>query len=268
MSNTSPPGDSPLAAVAEAFRKLWLTLASIPTEACGQPAHPGWNEPFTRAGPLIVEFNAAVSEARRISGVLAPVADEAILRAEAVVAELIERLNARRHDRLPGLLAMECIRIGDTLKNLAALGAGGVPPLEPGAGAKAPAPPRPAAPTDNPLSPGAPETAPGAGSPAWIARCGGLLFCSTDFGTVRRGADTFQFTPTQRACVEFLIGAWEKGRREFTNSELLEAAGSTATFVRDVFRSNGKAVPAWNNLVVEVEGKRGTYTLRLTSETA
>src|SRR5207253_10881659 len=100
---------------------------------------------------------------------------------------------------------------------------------------------------------------------AWVPRCGGALSCSPDYGTVRRGTETFTFTPTQRACLKYLIEAWEKGRREFTNRELLEVAGSTADYIRDVFRSNGKPVPAWNHLITEVEGKRGSYTLRLTS---
>ena len=39
------------------------------------------------------------------------------------MAELIERLNARRSDRLPGLLAPECIDISNALNNLAALNA-------------------------------------------------------------------------------------------------------------------------------------------------
>jgi hypothetical protein len=120
---TPNPGDSPFASVAEAFRKLWLTLASIPPAASGNPRHPGWDEPFRHAPPLIVEFNAAVSEARRISGVLTPVADRAIRQAEGAVAELIERLNGRSGDCLPGLLAPECIRISDALMNLAALDA-------------------------------------------------------------------------------------------------------------------------------------------------
>ena len=93
----------------------------------------------------------------------------------------------------------------------------------------------------------------------------GLDRNSPDYGTVRRGTETFTFTPTQRACLKYLIEAWEKGRREFTNRELLEVAGSTADYIRDVFRSNGKPVPAWNHLITEVEGKRGSYTLRLAS---
>lgn len=116
---TPNPGTSPFATVAEAYRKLWQTLAAIPPEACGNPRHPGWDERFRLAGPLVQEFDAAASEARRIPGVLAPVADRAIQQAEATVTELLERLNARSADRLPGLLAPTCIRIGNALQDLA-----------------------------------------------------------------------------------------------------------------------------------------------------
>jgi hypothetical protein len=108
--------------------------------------------------------------------------------------------------------------------------------------------------------------APADESVAWVPRCGGALFCSPDYGSVRRGTETFTFSPSQRACLRYLVEAWERGRREFTNRELLDAAGSTANYIRDVFRSNGKAVPAWNNMITEVEGKKGSYTLRLTPE--
>jgi hypothetical protein len=101
-------------------------------------------------------------------------------------------------------------------------------------------------------------------SVVWVTRCDSLL-CSPDYGTVRRGAETFTFTDTQKACVKFMVEAWEKGRREFSNQELLDAVGSTGNYIRDVFRSNGKAVTAWKNLIVEADGKKGRYTLRLTS---
>ena len=55
--------------------------------------------------------------------------------------------------------------------------------------------------------------------------------------------------------MKFIIEAWEKGRQEFTNGELLEAAGSTADYIRDVFRSNGKAAARLNKLTVGAEGK-------------
>jgi hypothetical protein len=64
----------------------------------------------------------------------------------------------------------------------------------------------------------------------------------------------------------FAIAGWEQGRRDFTNRELLEASGSTANYIRDVFRSNGKPIPAWGKLLVEAERKKGSYALRLTSD--
>jgi hypothetical protein len=100
----------------------------------------------------------------------------------------------------------------------------------------------------------------------WVSYCGGAFLCSSDFGTVRRGDEEFRLTSNQRACIGFMIGAWQKGRREFTNLELLEAVGSSADSIRNVFRSNGKSVPAWNSLIVEVEGKKGKYTLRVSEK--
>lgn len=115
-------------------------------------------------------------------------------------------------------------------------------------------------------TPRSPETPTASGElGAWVVRCGGSLICSPDYATIRRGGDSFSLTPTQRACLRFIIEAWEHGRREFTNQELLAESGSTASYIRDAFRSNGKSVPAWNRLIVEVEGKKGSYTLCLTS---
>ncbi len=132
MSENAPADgpSSPLATVAETFRKLWWALATIPSEAINDPRHPRWDESFRRAGPLAVEFEAAVSEARRTPGVLAPVAGDAIRQAESLVAELVERLIARSPNRLPGLLAPECIRIGNALKNLAAMQPTSIPTAE------------------------------------------------------------------------------------------------------------------------------------------
>jgi hypothetical protein len=109
---------------------------------------------------------------------------------------------------------------------------------------------------------------PPAADSGWVLRCGGTLRCSPDYGTVWRGAERFSFTPNQRAAVKHMVEAWEYGHREVTNTELLDAVGSDGNYIRDVFRSNGKMATAWNNLIVEVEGTKSTYTLRLTHGTS
>lgn len=100
---------------------------------------------------------------------------------------------------------------------------------------------------------------------AWVTHCGGQLKCSPDFGFIRRGTDEFTLNPGQRAVIRHMVEHWSAGRHAFTNRELLDAADSTADYVRDIFRSNGKAVPAWNNLIVAVQGSKGMYTLGLTT---
>ena len=76
----------------------------------------------------------------------------------------------------------------------------------------------------------------------WSRRCGGLLHCSPGFGTVRRHEAEFHLTPNQRNVIEYMVGRWEKGHRQFTNEQLVGKSGGTADHVRDIFRSNGRAV--------------------------
>jgi hypothetical protein len=95
-----------------------------------------------------------------------------------------------------------------------------------------------------------------------IPRCGGRLLCSRDYGTVVRGDSQYTFTDTQRAAIKFMIEAYETRPRVFTNTELLDESGSAGTSFPDVFKPGGIRHPAWGELIVPVEGKRGRYELK------
>lgn len=97
-------------------------------------------------------------------------------------------------------------------------------------------------------------------SGALAPRCDGRLLCSPDFGVIHRGAETFTLSPTQREVIRHMVEAWEARPRAFTQRELLEACGSTANYLSDVFKRCG----AWGALIVCTAGRKGVYELRFT----
>lgn len=80
---------------------------------------------------------------------------------------------------------------------------------------------------------------------------------SVDYRSVQWEGREFVFSPNQAAVVKVLWEAMEDGTPEVGGDTLLEAAGSEAVRMRDVFRDH----PAWGSLIVP--GARRTYRLAM-----
>lgn len=70
---------------------------------------------------------------------------------------------------------------------------------------------------------------------------------SLDFRSVRWFGTRYDFTSTQAACLKILWNCWEQGTPGIGELTILEAAGSGADRLRDVF-GKGKH-PAWGKLI-------------------
>lgn len=79
---------------------------------------------------------------------------------------------------------------------------------------------------------------------------------SKDFRSVNWFGSSYTFTAAQAAAVKLLWEAWEEGVPELSQETLLEASGSEANKLADVFRDH----PAWNSLIV-AGSSRGAYRL-------
>jgi hypothetical protein len=72
----------------------------------------------------------------------------------------------------------------------------------------------------------------------------------------------YTFTPGQRPVVQELVRAWKAAEPGVLQEKLIAKAGSSASLIRDVFRSSGRPHDAWQDGVIrEVEGARGFYSL-------
>ena len=72
------------------------------------------------------------------------------------------------------------------------------------------------------------------------------------FTSVEWYGKEYTFTPNQRAVVKVLWEAMESGSASVSDGTLIDAAGSDAKNLRDIFRSNSKQHPAWGNMIVNV----------------
>ena len=99
----------------------------------------------------------------------------------------------------------------------------------------------------------------------WHIRAGGALVCSPDCGVVRFDDADHYLSGGTRAAFGFMLSAYEhEDRRDtFSTAEILDAAGSAATRVRDALRPSGGTYSIWNTFVVQVEGRQGFYRFRL-----
>lgn len=84
---------------------------------------------------------------------------------------------------------------------------------------------------------------------------------SADFSTVTWGREVFIFTEPQSKVVGFLWREWEKGTPYVSNKTLCDLCDSEGERLRDVFRSNSIAHPAWQKFIVSVG--RGKYKLEV-----
>ena len=74
---------------------------------------------------------------------------------------------------------------------------------------------------------------------------------SQNFGYVNWYGTKFTFSATQQGVVQRLWKAKIDGTHVVSDADLLEACGSDAGLLRDVFRSRGVYHPAWNTLIVK-----------------
>jgi hypothetical protein len=85
---------------------------------------------------------------------------------------------------------------------------------------------------------------------------------SADFRSCTVHGEEYDFGPAQAAVVRQLWEAHDSGTPAVGQETLLEGAGLDGDRLRDVFRKNGQAHPAWGVLVVQGAGK-GTFRLDL-----
>jgi hypothetical protein len=83
---------------------------------------------------------------------------------------------------------------------------------------------------------------------------------SPDFRSVCWFGETYEFTPTQAACVKILWECWKQGSPMIGESTILDRARSSGDRLRDVFRSNRVCHPAWGKMIRPGD-RRGTFRL-------
>ena len=83
---------------------------------------------------------------------------------------------------------------------------------------------------------------------------------SSDFRSVIWFATSYTFTKNQAACVSVLWHAWKAGTPDLDGVTVVTQAGVDQTRLIDVFRSKGKAHPAWGTMLVQGQSK-GAYRL-------
>lgn len=76
-----------------------------------------------------------------------------------------------------------------------------------------------------------------------------------DFSSVVWFGTSYTFTTAQRPIVERLWATWEADMPGVTGEAILEAAGSEARRLRDVFKDS----PAWGTMIQSI--RRGVYAL-------
>lgn len=93
------------------------------------------------------------------------------------------------------------------------------------------------------------------------------IVCGPGYRSVRWGSKTFEFTPTEAACVEVMYKALMARTPAIHFREILDLAGTSADKetgrLRDVFRKGNH--PAWGAMIVKV-GARGLYRIALPHE--
>ena len=83
---------------------------------------------------------------------------------------------------------------------------------------------------------------------------------SDDYRSVDWFGQFYQFSPTQGAIVAILWRHWENGVPEVSQDYLLEAVGSEANRLTDLFRGGRGRHPAWGTMI-QPGSTRGTYRL-------
>lgn len=83
---------------------------------------------------------------------------------------------------------------------------------------------------------------------------------SADFRSVFWSGTPYTFTKSQAACVKVLWVAWEACTPELDGLTVVTQADVSQTRLIDVFRSKGKAHPAWGAMIVQGQSK-GAYRL-------
>ena len=85
-----------------------------------------------------------------------------------------------------------------------------------------------------------------------------------DFASVNWFGTVYRFTANQRKAVAVLWEAWANGADAVDQKTLLEASGSFAIRLRDVFAHGTH--PAWRTMIVPLRVPRGCYALQAPAE--
>ena len=75
---------------------------------------------------------------------------------------------------------------------------------------------------------------------------------SEHYDSVSWNGTAYTFGAKQAAVVKVLWKAWEAGKPSVLDVDLIDAAGSEGSRVRDIFRLGGVTNPAWNTMIVKV----------------